>query len=387
MYRLTDYGAMILDSRRTEAWRRALAATITPATTVLDLGSGLGTFSIFAAKLGAARVYSIEAADVISVAEEIARANGVADRITFIRGRSTEIELPEKVDVIVSDLNSALPLYEEHLPTIVDARTRFLKPGGALIPQRSRLLCAPVSNAALYARLVDPWRSVPGLDFRIAERMALQTSYAMPVAPEDLAGEPRVWGELDYATVTSPNVSATIEWPIDRTVHGIALWFESTMYGDIRAGSGPWSEGSVHATLFLPLLQPLDGSTLYFSIESTLAGGQYVTTWHARTDTEAGARQSTFFFDPHSEAFHISDRVLARRVADELLLLDTASGVYHVLNETGAQIWELLQQGSNVEAIAGTIASRFDVEPARAREDVAAVVAELQHANLIEALP
>jgi type I protein arginine methyltransferase len=387
MYRLTDYGAMVRDSRRIDAYRSALSAVISPSTTVLDLGSGVGTFSIIASKLGAARVYSVEAADVITVAEQLARANGVADRITFIRGRSTEIELPERVDVIVSDLNNALPLYDEHLPTIVDARARFLKPGGTLIPRSSRLFCAPVSNAALYARIVEPWRSVRDVDLAVAERMVLQGAHAMPVAPEDLAGEPRVWGELDYATLTSPNVTGSAEWTIGKTVHGIALWFESTMHGEVRLSSGPRSQGSVHATMVLPLLEPLDGHTLHLNIDSTLAAGRYVTTWHARTDTHAGSRQSTFFSEPHSEAFHPSDRVLARRVAQELLLLDTSTGVYHVLNETGAQVWELLQHGANVDSIVGALATQFEIEPARAREDVAAVVAELRQAKLVEVVP
>jgi protein arginine N-methyltransferase 1 len=405
MYRLIDYGPMVRDRQRIDAYTRALAAVITDSSVVLDLGTGLGTFSVLACKLGAARVYAVEPADVISVAEEVARVNGVADRITFLQMRSADVGLPEQVDVIVSDLASALPLFEDHLPSIVAARNRFLKPGGVLIPQRARLFCAPVSSAALYASIVDPWSAVPEVDLGPARVMALHAPHARIVKPEDLAAEPRVWSELDYATLDSPNVSASLEWPIASTVHAIALWFETTTYGDITTSSGPWSPESVHSTMVLPLLEPLDGAVLRLTIEATLAAGRYVTTWHGRTDRSDGTRQSTFLAEPRSSAslmerepvaatalprpatFRIPERVLARRVAEELLLLDPATGVYHVLNEAGAQVWESLQQGESAAAIAAAIAERYGIDAARTAEDVAVILAELQEAKLIEALP
>ncbi|HEY0160899.1 MAG TPA: HPr-rel-A system PqqD family peptide chaperone [Thermoanaerobaculia bacterium] len=405
MYRLIDYGAMLRDRARIEAYQRALSAVVTPSTVLIDVGSGIGTFSVLAAKLGAARVYGIEPADVITLAEELARANGVADRIQFIQAKAGEAELPERADVIVSDLAGALPLFDEHLPSIVALRERFLAPGGVLIPRSARLFCAPVSSESIYAGIVEPWHALPGVDFTAAETMALQTPYPRLVKPEDLAGEPRVWAELDYMTLTSPNIAGSAEWQVDRTVHAIALWFENTMHGDVRTGSGPFTAGSVHATLVLPLLEPLRPGRLRVELESTLAGGRYVTTWHARTDEQAGARQSTFLSEPRSRAslneripvtapgvpesarFRAADRVLARRVAQELLLLDPATGVYHVLNETGALVWESLREGGQVNAIAAEVASRYDVDPALVTGDVAAIVAELREAKLIEALP
>ncbi len=295
MYRLTDYGSMLRDHGRIDAYRRALAASITPTSIVLDLGTGLGTFSVLACKLGAARVYAIDSADVISVAEEVARTNGVGDRMRFVHARATEVELPERVDVLVSDLAGALPLFEEHIPALIHAREHLLKPDGVLVPQRARLFCAPLSSNELYSRMVEPWRSVAGIDFSPAETMAMHTAHALKVEPQHLAGEPLCWAELDYATIDSPNVSGTVQWQMAalHAVHGVALWFESILHDDITYSSGPWSPGSVHATMVLPLLAPLElraGEVLRFTIESTLVGSRYVTTWQAND----GARQSTF---------------------------------------------------------------------------------------------
>jgi SAM-dependent methyltransferase len=403
MYRLTDYGAMLRDHARVDAYRRALAACITPTSVVLDLGTGLGTFSVLACKLGAARVYAVDAADVISVAEEVARSNGVAERIRFIHARAADVELPEQVDVLVSDLGGALPLFEEHIPSLIHARDHLLKPDGVLVPRSARLFCAPVSSEELHAQILAPWRSVAGVDLSPAETMFLNTPQALKVEPRHLAAEPLYWAELDYATIESPNVNGAAEWRMaeTRVVHGVALWFESVLHDDITHSSGPWSADSVHATMVLPLLAPLElraGEMLRVTIESALASGHYVVNWQ----TNDGPRQSTFLGEPRSNAsfgereelpvrvivdgdatFRVADRVLSRKVGDEVLLLDLSSGLYHVLNETGARVWALLENGGGVSGIADTVASEFDVDPRRAAEDVNALVARLQEDRLI----
>ena len=409
MYRLTDYGSMLRDHRRVDAYRRALSACISPSSIVLDLGTGLGTFGILACKLGATRVYAVDEADIITVAEENAKASGVSERMQFLQARVSDVELPEQVDVIVSDLAGALPLFEEHIPALVHAREHFLKSGGVLVPRLARLFCAPVSSSELYARIVDPWRSVDGVDFALAETMALQTPHALRVEPSHLAGEPYCWAELDYATIVSPNVSGTATWTITepRTIHGVALWFESILYGDIACSSGPWSPDSVHATIVLPLTAPLEMSaneTLRFSIDATLVSSRYVVTW------EAGGRerQSTFLAEPRSgqsltareddvpstsaevpagATFRISDRVLSRRVGDELLLFHLSLGIYHVLNETGARVWELLEHGNRAASIAAVVAAEFEVDPESAAADVQALIAGLLEENLILRVP
>jgi SAM-dependent methyltransferase len=407
---LIEYGSMLLDQARVDAYTRALTAVISPSSVVLDLGTGIGTFSVLACKLGAARVYAVDSGDVITVAEEVAKRNGVASRIRFLQIPATELELPEKVDVIVSDLSGSLPLFEGHIPAVIHVRERFLRAGGVLIPARDRLMCAPLSSVEIYARIVDPWRSVAGIDFLPAATMALNTPHGLVVQPQQLAAAPVCWAELDYATIASANVSASIEWQIVSTneIHGFALWFESTMQGDVVVSSGPWFPRSVHSTMVLPLLEPLhmrENESLGLRLEATLASGRYVVTWQARTDQQTGLRQSTFLAEPRSTqsfltrksepasgiatlperaAFRRLDHVLARRVGRELLLLDPAPGIYHVLNETGARVWESLERGAGVESIAAAVASDYDVDARRAADDVAAVLAELLEANLIE---
>src|SRR5690348_6180833 len=121
MYSITAYGEMIADRGRTDAFARALRQVIEPGCVVLDIGTGTGIFAMLACKYGAGRVYAVEPSDAIQVAREIAVANGYADRIEFIQDRSTRINLPERAQVVVSDLRGVLPLLQHHLISIADA--------------------------------------------------------------------------------------------------------------------------------------------------------------------------------------------------------------------------------------------------------------------------
>src|SRR5689334_22429068 len=132
MYRVVDYGDMIADTVRMDAFVAALRGAITPGSVLVDIGTGTGIFALLACSLGARRVYAIEPNDAIEVARAIATANGLSDRIEFHQACSTAVTLPEQADVIVADIGGALPWFQRAIPSIVDARRRFLAPNGIL---------------------------------------------------------------------------------------------------------------------------------------------------------------------------------------------------------------------------------------------------------------
>jgi len=99
----TSYCKYLTDEVRLSAYQRPINATVRPADVVLDLGSGTGILGLFACRAGAAHVYSIEVGSIIGLAREIYRVNGFLDRVTYMRGVSTELELSRKVDVVVAD--------------------------------------------------------------------------------------------------------------------------------------------------------------------------------------------------------------------------------------------------------------------------------------------
>src|SRR5436190_11625821 len=140
MYSLEGYGKMASDKIRLEAYLAALAQTVTNGSVVDDLGCGPGMFALHACRLGARRVYAIEAGDTIQIDRDLAASNGLTGQIEFIQELSTEASLPERADVIVADLRGILPFYGTSVSSMIDARERFLAPGGSLIPQSDRLI-------------------------------------------------------------------------------------------------------------------------------------------------------------------------------------------------------------------------------------------------------
>ena len=101
---------------------------------MLDVGAGSGILSLFAAQAGATRVYAVERTTVAVLAQDLAEANGFGEVIDVIQGDLMDIDLPEKVDVIVSEWLGGFGIDEGMLVPVIVARDRFLKPGGVMIP-------------------------------------------------------------------------------------------------------------------------------------------------------------------------------------------------------------------------------------------------------------
>src|SRR5271155_4523900 len=169
MYSLDEFGDMNADSLRFTAYSEAIQKAVRPDDIVVDLGCGPGIFALLACRAGAKRVYAIDAGEVIHFARQLAVANGFADRIEFLHGDSRQIELAERANVIVSDVRGALPLFADALPSIEDARERFLTPGGAQIPLRDTIYAAIVETPEFYKRLAAPWKDAGrGIDLTAA---------------------------------------------------------------------------------------------------------------------------------------------------------------------------------------------------------------------------
>jgi len=85
----------------------AEAMEVRPGDTVVDVGCGSGILSIIAAKLGAERVYGVDAAPgTVEIATANARAHGVADRVQFFQGDVIS-PLPEdlEADLVLGDIS------------------------------------------------------------------------------------------------------------------------------------------------------------------------------------------------------------------------------------------------------------------------------------------
>ena len=71
---------------------------------------------------------------------DIARENGLDDKITFLKGRIEDLKLPvTKVDVIVSEWMGYFLLFESMLDSVLYARDVWLAQDGLILPDRCNI--------------------------------------------------------------------------------------------------------------------------------------------------------------------------------------------------------------------------------------------------------
>jgi protein arginine N-methyltransferase 1 len=310
MYSLHFYGQMLADAPRMDAYMAALRNAVRPDSVVLDLGCGPGVFALLACKLGARRVYAVEPDNVIGVAREAAVANGCADRIEFFESSSTEITLPEPATIIISDLRGVLPWFEQHIPSIIDARKRLLARGGVLIPRRDHLWAAVVEAPEQYEDLVGPWQRFD-LDLSAGTRLITNTWRKSYLKPEQLLADPICWTIIDYYEVDNVDVRAEISWRASRngTAHGIAAWFDSELGDGISFSNHPAAPKMIYGVGLFPFSQPVaiaEGEYIQLRLAADLVKDGYVWRWDteffAGTRLKASFKQSTFYGVPLSQA-------------------------------------------------------------------------------------
>ena len=238
---LSEHRLYWADSVKIDRYRRALATLITPDSTVLDLGCGTGLLGLLAVRLGARHVYAVDSGSILALAKEIAEANGAADRITHIQAMSTSVELPEQVDIVVADQLGGLGYEPGVLAYYADARRRLVKPDGAFVPERLRLLLAPVQCAEV-SKEVDFWRTRPGdFDVSAAAPYVANDVHSPNLGRDDLLAAPVVVRDQPTWINESFTVEASFTIERDGVLRAIAGMFDAVMTDGISMSNNPCS--------------------------------------------------------------------------------------------------------------------------------------------------
>ncbi|KAL3894408.1 MAG: hypothetical protein SGPRY_013818 [Prymnesium sp.] len=151
---LFDHEGMLRDSTRMAAYHQAIRAHADElrGKVVLDVGTGTGVLAVWAAQAGARAVYAVEATPVASHAQTLVDAHGLGGVVSVLRGTMEELELPEPVDVIISEWMGYFLLRESMVQSVLYARDRWLKPGGVLYPARARLVAQQLEDPEFVSR-------------------------------------------------------------------------------------------------------------------------------------------------------------------------------------------------------------------------------------------
>lgn len=138
---------MLNDRLRMQAYEKAIKETVKPGDVVIDLGAGTGILSLWALEAGASRVYAIELdPEILAIASKSMSETKYADRFVAINKVSYDVNLPERVDILISEILGNLADNEDFQPIISDAIQRFLKPDGKCLPRDACSFIAPVTS-------------------------------------------------------------------------------------------------------------------------------------------------------------------------------------------------------------------------------------------------
>uniref|UniRef100_A0A4W6BXV6 type I protein arginine methyltransferase n=1 Tax=Lates calcarifer TaxID=8187 RepID=A0A4W6BXV6_LATCA len=154
---------------------------------VLDVGSGTGILSMFAAKAGAKHVYGIECSSISEYSERIIKSNHLDSVITIFKGKVEEVELPvEKVDIIISEWMGYCLFYESMLNTVIFARDKWLKPGGLMFPDRASLYVVAIEDRQYKDFKIHWWENVYGFDMTCIRNVAMKEPLVDVVDPKQV---------------------------------------------------------------------------------------------------------------------------------------------------------------------------------------------------------
>ncbi|XP_019427339.1 PREDICTED: probable protein arginine N-methyltransferase 6 [Lupinus angustifolius] len=235
---------MIKDTVRTNTYRDAIMfhRPSIEGKVVIDVGCGTGILSIFCAQAGAKRVYAIEASDIAMQARLVVETNNLSNIITVLHGRVEDVQITERVDVIVSEWMGYMLLYESMLESVIIARDRWLKHGGLMLPSDATLYMAPVTNIEVYRKSTDFWGDVYGIDMSPIIPLSKKSAFEEPsleiITSENLLTWPIEIKRLDCHSVTIPQIqSITKEFQLaslfEAPLHGFAFWFDVEFNGPV----------------------------------------------------------------------------------------------------------------------------------------------------------
>ncbi|UJR23442.1 hypothetical protein I4U23_026447 [Adineta vaga] len=270
---------------------------------VLDVGSGTGILSMFAAKAGAKLVYAVDACpNICQLAEELIQCNGLQDRVKVLNKRVEEIDKFEhKIDIIISEWMGFYLFHESMLESVIYARDHFLHISSSsnddktpepiesivMFPSHAYLYCAPFVDQHIRIESNTMWNDYFGLNMSSLvphiKNSDLRECVIETLEPSQLVHDAQLIQSIDLRTVRIDDLRSMrsfCEFEIDNTciISGFCFWFDcyfsstnnSSILRSVRLTTSPQSSKThwKQTLVFLPEdIYPLKGDIVPVNIK------------------------------------------------------------------------------------------------------------------------
>jgi type I protein arginine methyltransferase len=286
---------MLVDAKRCETFREAIRRTVKPGDVVVDLGAGTGLLSFFAVQAGAQRVYAIEMSGIADLATQLISENGKQERITLIRGNSKKVRLPERCDVLISETLSSFCFDTENtIEFMADARERFLKPGGRIVPEACDTVLMPFSSdecglgripAKFYDVAFDAFRRKR---YALPELIRASGKNLLEIAPPQKCHHVNFYDDKKAPGPAMVVFKNCAEGRLD----GFLGWFECQLCPGVTISNSPRLPLTAWWQLFFPMLeqpQIRKGQTIFLNLDANMVAGE--AEWDYRVHVAAPSEQ------------------------------------------------------------------------------------------------
>ena len=243
---------MLKDKVRTGAYQKAILGNsyLFQDKIVLDVGSGTGILSFFAAQAGAKHVYGIEYADIADYSIEIIKKNKMEKKITIIKAKVEEAELPvDKVDIILSEWMGYFLLYESMLDCVLLARDKWLKKDGIMFPDRAQIFLAGLEDRIYKYRKINSWNNIYGFKMNCIKEVAISEPLIDSCKKEFIISSICKVYDIDLYKVKKEELDFMngykIEFNKDEYFNGLVTWFDvsfNKVKNKVVLGTGPYDK-------------------------------------------------------------------------------------------------------------------------------------------------
>lgn len=255
---------MLMDHVRMRSYHNAIMRNkhLFEGKVVLDVGTGSGVLSIWCAQAGASKVFACEYTDMAKHARNLVAKNGLSDVVEVIQSSVEDLQLPCKVDIIISEWMGYFLLRESMLDSVIRARDKWMKPGGSMFPSTCTMYWSAISyendresKTNEYQGSLQEWERFSkdmGNYYNIdvgalepaykkeQEEYFLYSSLWTELKIEHVVGQAAEIKKLDLNTCTIHDAECvrtvefdiTIPYPI--TVSGYAGWFVADFCGSVE---------------------------------------------------------------------------------------------------------------------------------------------------------